>query len=49
MEPNVSDEVVAALYTDRSIVCPFNLTIALAENANVNGVEFNFNSSIKHY
>lgn len=47
MEPNVSDEVVAALYAPTGgIVCPFNLTIALAENANVNGVEFNFNSEV---
>lgn len=48
MEPNVSDEVVAALYAPTGgIVCPFNLTISLAENANVNGVEFNFNSEVQ--
>ncbi|MDF2904901.1 MAG: putative dehydrogenase [Herbinix sp.] len=41
MEPNASDEVVAALYAPTGgIVCPFTLTIALAENAVVNGVEF---------
>lgn len=40
-EPNVSDKVVAALYAPTSgIVCPFGLTIALAENACENGVEF---------
>jgi glycerol-3-phosphate dehydrogenase len=47
MEPSVSKEVVAALYAPTGgIVCPFNLTIALAENANVNGVEFKFNSEV---
>lgn len=41
MEPNVSDTVVAALYAPTGgIVCPFGLTIALAENACDNGVEF---------
>lgn len=39
MEPNVTDEVVAALYAPTGgIVCPFGLTIALAENACDNGV-----------
>jgi len=47
MEPNVTDEVVAALYAPTAgIVCPFNLNIALAENANVNGVEFKFNTEV---
>jgi glycerol-3-phosphate dehydrogenase len=47
MEPNITDKVVAALYAPTGgIVCPFNLTIALAENANVNGVEFKFNSEV---
>lgn len=41
MEPALSDEVVAALYApDSGIVCPFELTVALAENAAENGVEF---------
>ncbi len=45
MEPNLSDEIVAALYAPTAgIICPFILTIALAENANVNGVEFQFNT-----
>ena len=48
MEPNISDDVVAALYAPTGgIVCPFNLNIALAENANVNGVEFKFNTEVK--
>jgi len=47
MEPNITDKVVAALYAPTGgIVCPFNLTIAMAENANMNGVEFKFNSEV---
>lgn len=46
MEPNLSDEVVAALYAPTGgIICPFTLTIALAENAAANGVEFRFNTA----
>ena len=48
LEPNVSDEVVAALLAKTgAIVCPFNLTIALAENACDNGVEFRFNTEVQ--
>ncbi|PHV70571.1 FAD/NAD(P)-binding oxidoreductase [Sporanaerobium hydrogeniformans] len=48
MEPQLTDEVVAALYAPTGgIVCPFNLTIALAENAHMNGVEFAFNEEVK--
>lgn len=47
MEPNISDEVVAGLYAPTAgIVCPFSLNIAMAENANVNGVEFIFNTEV---
>ena len=47
MEPNVSPEAVAALYAPTGgIVCPFGLTIALAENACTNGVEFRFNTQV---
>lgn len=47
MEPNVTDQVVAALYAPTGgIVCPFNMTIAFAENACTNGVEFKFNSEV---
>lgn len=43
MEPNLTSEVKAALYAPTGgIVCPFGLTIALAENACDNGVEFRF-------
>ena len=46
-EPNISKEVVAALFAPTGgIVCPFNLTIAMAENANVNGAEFKLNEEV---
>ena len=49
MEPNISDEVVAALYAPTGgIVCPFQLTIAMAENASVNGVEFYFQTKVEN-
>ena len=48
MEPNISDEAVAALYAPTGgIVCPFHLNIALAENACANGVEFKFNTEVE--
>jgi len=48
LEPNVSDTAVAALYAPTgAIICPFGLTIALAENANENGVEFRFNTEVQ--
>jgi glycerol-3-phosphate dehydrogenase len=48
MEPNVTKTVVAALYAPTGgIVCPFGLTIGLAENACDNGVEFLFNTEVK--
>lgn len=47
MEPNVTDNVVAALYAPTAgIVCPFGMNIAFAENANANGVEFRFNTEV---
>ncbi len=47
LEPNVSDEVVAALYAPTGgIVCPFGLTIAMAENAYTNGAEFFFDRTV---
>ncbi len=48
MEPNISDAVVNALYAPSgAIVCPFGLTIAMAENACVNGVKFFFNTEVR--
>lgn len=47
MEPSLSKEVLYALYAPSGgIVCPFELNIALAENAAVNGVEFQFNVQV---
>lgn len=49
MEPNVTDDMVAALYAPSGgIVCPFGLTIAMAENACENGVEFQLNTEVVH-
>lgn len=48
LEPEVSEHVAAALYAPSGgIVCPFGLTIALAENAAVNGVEFCLNTEVE--
>lgn len=47
LEPNLSDGVVAALWAQSSgIICPFSLTLGLAENAADNGVEFSFESEV---
>ena len=48
LEPNISDQAVAALYAPTSaIICPFGLTIALAENAAANGVRFQFDTEVR--
>lgn len=47
MEPNISDEAVAALWAPTgAIVCPFGLTYAFAENAAANGVQFRFDTTV---
>ena len=47
MEPNISDEAVAALWAPTGgIVCPFGLTFAFAENAAKNGVQFQFDTTV---
>ena len=47
MEPNISDEACAALYAPSAgIICPFNMNIAMAENAYANGVEFKFDTEV---
>lgn len=47
MEANISEEVIAGLYAPTAgIVCPFGLNIALAENANTNGVVFKFDTEV---
>ena len=49
IEPNISDNVVAALHAPTGgIICPFGLTIALAENAAVNGVTFHLNTEVQN-
>ena len=52
MEPSLTDEVVGVLHAPTAgIVSPYEMTIALAENAAMNGVEFFRNqkvSKIKH-
>lgn len=48
LEPNISDNALAALHAPTGgIVCPFGLTIALAENAAVNGVEFYLETEVQ--
>ena len=47
MEPNVADNVTCALLAPTGgIVCPFHMTMAFAENANVNGVVFHLNTQV---
>ena len=49
LEPNVSSEAIGALNVPDSGVCdPYGLTIAAAENAADNGVEFLFNSPVEN-
>lgn len=41
MEPNLNDDVICALFAPTGgIVCPFDMTMAFAENACTNGVSF---------
>lgn len=48
MEPNVSPEAAAALFAPTgAIVCPFELTAAMAENAVRNGAEFFFDTKVE--
>ncbi|MBL4933697.1 NAD(P)/FAD-dependent oxidoreductase [Clostridium paridis] len=49
LEPNLKEDVVAALYAPTGgIVCPYEMTIAYAENAYTNGVEFKFNTKVEN-
>ena len=46
-EPNLQEGLAGALYAPTGgIVCPFLMTIALAENAAANGVEFRFDTEV---
>ena len=47
LEPNISDKVVGALYAKTSgVVSPYEMCIAYAENAAINGCEFIFNKEV---
>lgn len=47
LEPNLTEAVCGALLAETSgIVCPFELTLALAQNAAHNGVEFRFGTQV---
>jgi glycerol-3-phosphate dehydrogenase len=47
MEPNLTDKTVAALYAPTGgVISPFGLAIAMGENANVNGVDFKFETEV---
>lgn len=48
LEPNISDDVTCALYAPTGgIVCPFHMTMALAENACTNGIAFFLNTNVE--
>ena len=47
LEPAVSGKAVAALWAPTgAVLCPFGMTIALAENAAANGCAFRFNTEV---
>ncbi len=47
LEPNISKNAVAALWAPTAaIICPFGFTIAMAENAFSNGVEFRLGTEV---
>ena len=47
LEPNITDNVFAALYAPTGgIVCPYEMTIAFAENAYENGVKFQMDTAV---
>ena len=47
IEPNINKDVVSALLCESAgIVCPFNLNVALMENAINNGVELRLESEV---
>jgi len=51
MEPNVTREAIAALYDKGHVLTnyPWEIVIALAENAKENGVEFMFNAKVQGF
>lgn len=48
IEPDMGEGVIGGLWIpDSGMVCPYNLAIALAENAARNGVEFRFSTKVE--
>lgn len=49
IEPNISEKAIGALHAKTAgITSPYELAIALAENANENGVEFMFSTKVEN-
>lgn len=47
MEPNLNSNVTSALYAETgAITCPYEMTVAMAENAYLNGVQFAFGEEV---
>lgn len=50
LEPNLTDTVCGALLAETSgVVCPFELTLGMAESAKKNGVEFRFDTEVTDF
>ena len=48
LEPNIGSRAIAALHAPTGgIVCPYEMALALAENAHANGVTFEFNTEVQ--
>lgn len=48
LEPNINDNVIAALYApNTAIICPYETTLAFASNAALNNVKFIFDHQVK--
>ncbi len=48
-EPNLSSEALAGLWAPSAgIICPYSLTVGMAENAARNGAEFRLDTSVEH-
>ncbi len=47
-EPNIADSIVGGIYMPTTGVCPpYEMTIAMAESAAINGTEISFNTQVK--
>ena len=48
LEPNIGSRAIGALHAPTGgIVCPYEMALALAENAHANGVTFKFNTEVQ--